>query len=123
MGLDGLILDEVGLLKYVYGLGAAAIVGGGWSAGVHNTLEAAAFGLPMAVGPNIAGFREIEALRSQGALVVCSTHHEMAETVGHWMSAEGESSRAEAGTAAVTWVSNQSGAAVRIAERVLAPGE
>ena len=122
LGLDGLILDEVGLLKHVYGLGAAAIVGGGWSAGVHNTLEAAAFGLPMAVGPNIAGFREIEALRSQGALVVCSTHHEMAETVGHWMSAEGESSRAEAGATAAAWVSNQSGAAVRIAERVLAPG-
>ena len=68
MGADGLILDEVGLLKHVYGLGAAAIVGGGWGAGVHNTLEAAAFGLPLAVGPNIAGFREIEALRAEGGL-------------------------------------------------------
>jgi len=121
MGADGLILDEVGLLKHVYGLGAAAIVGGGWGAGVHNTLEAAAFGLPIAVGPNIAGFREIEALRAEGGLVVCSTPHEMAETVGQWMSAEGESSRAEAGAAAAAWVSRQSGAAVRIAERVLDP--
>ena len=119
MGADGLILDEVGLLKHVYGLGAAAIVGGGWGAGVHNTLEAAAFGLPLAVGPNIAGFREIEALRAEGGLVVCPTPHEMAETVGQWMSTEGESSRAESGAAAAAWVSKQSGAAVRIAERVL----
>lgn len=119
MGADGLILDEVGLLKHVYGLGAAAIVGGGWGAGVHNTLEAAAFGLPLAVGPNIAGFREIEALLAEGGLVVCPTPHEMAETVGQWMSTEGESSRAESGAAAAAWVSKQSGAAVRIAERVL----
>ena len=119
MGADGLILDEVGLLKHVYGLGAAAIVGGGWGAGVHNTLEAAAFGLPLAVGPNIAGFREIEALRAEGGLVVCPTPHEMAETVGQWMSTEGESSREESGAAAAAWVSKQSGAAGRIADRVL----
>ena len=72
-GSNGLILDEIGLLKHAYGLGAAAIVGGGWGDGVHNTLEAAAFGLPIAVGPNIAGFREIESLRSEGGLTVCST--------------------------------------------------
>ena len=119
MGADGLILDVIGLLKHVYGLGTAAIVGGGWGAGVHNTLEAAAFGLPLAVGPNIAGFREIAALRAEGGLVVSSTPLEMARTVGQWMSVEGESQRAEAGAAAAAWVSSQSGAAVRIAERVL----
>lgn len=115
----GLILDEIGLLKHAYGLGAAAIVGGGWGDGVHNTLEAAAFGLPIAVGPKIAGFREIESLRSKGGLTVCSTPDDLCETIGRWMSPAGEDVRTEAGRSSAAWVSTQSGAGTRIAERIL----
>jgi len=53
-----LILDTVGLLSSVYGYAAWAYVGGGFGAGIHNTLEAATFGLPIAFGPNYAKFKE-----------------------------------------------------------------
>ena len=43
----------------------------------------------------------------------------MAETVGQWMSTESESSRENRVLAAAAWVSKQSGAAGRIADRVL----
>ena len=37
----------MGILKFAYRLGDLAVVGGGWGAGVHNTLEPAVFGLPL----------------------------------------------------------------------------
>lgn len=53
-----LILDTVGLLASVYGYATWAYIGGGFGVGIHNTLEAATFGLPIAFGPNYARFKE-----------------------------------------------------------------
>jgi len=116
---DGLILDEMGILKYLYGLGNAAMVGGGWGAGVHNTLEPAAFGLPIAVGPNIAGFREIKSLEACGALMVCASPDDMTEVVSTWMAPGGEEMRKRAGAAAADHVSSMSGASKDMASRIL----
>ena len=113
---DGLILDEMGILKYTYALGHAAIVGGGWGSGVHNTLEPAVFGLPTAVGPGISGFREIQSLQSIGALTVCPSPREMIRTVGLWMS---DAPPEEKGKAGADWILDNSGAAKSIASRIL----
>ena len=53
-----LILDTIGLLASVYGYATWAYIGGGFGVGIHNTLEAATFGLPIAFGPNYARFKE-----------------------------------------------------------------
>ena len=53
-----LILDTVGLLASVYGYATWAYIGGGFGVGIHNTLEAATFGLPIAFGPNYKRFKE-----------------------------------------------------------------
>ena len=92
-----MILDEVGLLKHAYRLGTIAVVGGGWGAGVHNTLEPAAFGLPIAVGPATEGFREIDALQAEGALHVCHASSEMADLLQTWMAPESTSILKEKG--------------------------
>ena len=113
---DGLILDEMGVLKHTYALGHAAIVGGGWGSGVHNTLEPAVFSLPTAVGPNIAGFREIQSLQSIGAVAVCPSPHEMMRTVAAWMS---DAPPQKEGKAGADWILDNSGAAKSIASRVL----
>lgn len=53
-----LILDTVGILSSVYGYASWAYIGGGFGVGIHNTLEAATFGLPIAFGPNYRKFKE-----------------------------------------------------------------
>lgn len=53
-----LVLDTVGMLASVYGYADWAYIGGGFGVGIHNTLEAATFGLPTAFGPNYTKFKE-----------------------------------------------------------------
>ena len=53
-----LLFDNVGLLSQLYRFGRYAYVGGAFGKGLHNTLEAAAFGLPLFFGPTYAKFQE-----------------------------------------------------------------
>jgi 3-deoxy-D-manno-octulosonic-acid transferase len=53
-----LIIDNIGMLSSLYQYGDIAFIGGGFGAGIHNTLEAAAFGLPVIFGPNYSRFKE-----------------------------------------------------------------
>jgi 3-deoxy-D-manno-octulosonic-acid transferase len=53
-----LIIDNIGMLSSLYQYGDIAYIGGGFGAGIHNTLEAAAFGLPVIFGPNYDKFKE-----------------------------------------------------------------
>ena len=62
-----LILDTVGLLSSVYGYATWSYIGGGFGVGIHNTLEAATFGLPVAFGPNYRKFKEARDLVTLGA--------------------------------------------------------
>lgn len=61
-----LIIDNIGLLSSLYGYAHIAFIGGGFgSKGIHNTLEAAAFGMPIVIGPNNHHrFPELEALKN-----------------------------------------------------------
>ena len=55
-----LLLDTIGELASVYSLAAVAFVGGSLvSAGGHNPLEPAQFGVPIVMGPNYVNFRAI----------------------------------------------------------------
>jgi 3-deoxy-D-manno-octulosonic-acid transferase len=56
--LSIMIIDNIGMLSSLYQYGDIAFIGGGFGAGIHNTLEAAAFGLPVIFGPNYAKFKE-----------------------------------------------------------------
>jgi 3-deoxy-D-manno-octulosonic-acid transferase len=57
---DVLLLDSIGELAALYGQAAAAFVGGTLVAtGGHNPLEAALYGLPIAVGPSMDNFRDM----------------------------------------------------------------
>ncbi|HIW51778.1 MAG TPA: 3-deoxy-D-manno-octulosonic acid transferase, partial [Candidatus Alistipes excrementipullorum] len=62
-----LILDTMGMLSSAYGYASWAYIGGGFGVGIHNTLEAATFGLPMAFGPNYQKFKEARDLVALGA--------------------------------------------------------
>jgi len=57
-----LIVDSIGQLSLLYQYGTLAYIGGGFGAGIHNILEAAAFGLPVFFGPNFHKFNEAKDL-------------------------------------------------------------
>jgi 3-deoxy-D-manno-octulosonic-acid transferase len=59
-----LIIDNIGMLASLYQYGDVAYIGGGFGAGIHNTLEAAAFGLPVIFGPEYSKFKEAKDLIS-----------------------------------------------------------
>ena len=66
-GVQLLVLDTVGILSSVYGYASWSYIGGGFGVGIHNTLEAATFGLPLAFGPNYQKFKEARDLVTLGA--------------------------------------------------------
>lgn len=69
-----LIMDSVGLLSRIYGSAEWAYVGGGFGAGIHNTLEAAVYGIPVAFGTKYRKYKEACDLIDLG--VGCSVSNE-----------------------------------------------
>ena len=62
-----LLIDTMGLLSTIYRFGQVAYIGGGFGAGIHNTIEAAVYGVPVVFGPNYHHFREAQGLIDAGA--------------------------------------------------------
>lgn len=62
-----LIIDNIGMLSSLYQYAKLAYIGGGFGVGIHNTLEAAAFGLPVIFGPKYDKFQEAKDLIAIGA--------------------------------------------------------
>lgn len=61
-----LIVDCIGLLSSIYRYGKIAYIGGGFGVGIHNTLEAAVYGIPVIFGPRYQKFNEAVSLIQQG---------------------------------------------------------
>ncbi len=64
-----LIVDNIGILTKIYSYADIAYVGGGFATGLHNTLEPAVFGVPVIIGPNYDGFKEVEELVAQKGIL------------------------------------------------------
>ncbi|MCR4664902.1 MAG: 3-deoxy-D-manno-octulosonic acid transferase [Paludibacteraceae bacterium] len=63
------VVDTMGMLSKLYKYATAAYVGGGFGVGIHNTVEAAVYGIPVLFGPNYGKFREAKGLIEAGAAV------------------------------------------------------
>ena len=72
-----LILDTMGMLSSVYGYADFSYIGGGFGVGIHNTLEAATFGLPIAFGPNYHKFKEARDMIALGGATSVTTYEEL----------------------------------------------
>jgi 3-deoxy-D-manno-octulosonic-acid transferase len=62
-----MVVDTIGLLSTIYRFGQVAYIGGGFGVGIHNTIEAAVYGVPVLFGPNYQHFREAKGLIAAGA--------------------------------------------------------
>lgn len=79
-----LLIDNIGMLTYLYRYGKAAFIGGGFGAGIHNTLEPIAYGLPVFFGPKYQKFDEARALiELQGGFSVTFTQ-QMVDIMQTW---------------------------------------
>ncbi|WP_372774643.1 3-deoxy-D-manno-octulosonic acid transferase [Mangrovibacterium sp.] len=61
-----LIVDCMGVLSSVYRYADVAYIGGGFGVGIHNTLEAAIYNIPVLFGPNYLRFQEAVELVNRG---------------------------------------------------------
>ncbi len=76
-----MVLDTIGLLSSIYRFGQVAYIGGGFGVGIHNTIEAAVYGVPVLFGPNYHHFREAQGLIDAGAGKSVSNYEELAEAI------------------------------------------
>lgn len=110
-----LVVDTVGLLSSLYGYGKWAYVGGGFGVGIHNTLEAAVYGIPVAFGPNYEKFREARDLVRLGGAVSVKDARELA---GWFSRMQDETLRLAAGNTASAYVRSQSGSTSLILDEI-----
>jgi 3-deoxy-D-manno-octulosonic-acid transferase len=75
-----LIVNAIGFLSSVYQYGTVAVIGGGFSDGIHNILEPTVYGLPVMFGPNFEKFNEAHELLDLKAAFV---YHDAKELTNH----------------------------------------
>jgi len=77
-GSKWLVIDNVGMLNQLYRYGSIAYIGGGFGKGIHNTLEPAAFGLPIIFGPKYENFEEARQFVARGGAFPVHNSEELA---------------------------------------------
>lgn len=113
---DVLVIDCIGLLSAIYRYGNIAYIGGGFGAGIHNTLEAAVYGIPVIFGPKYQKFNEAVILIREGGAFSIQSGTELAEVLNSLI---GTPVVAEtAGQKALEYVTSQLGATEVIGEEV-----
>jgi 3-deoxy-D-manno-octulosonic-acid transferase len=74
---DVLVIDCIGVLSSLYRYGDVSYIGGGFGRGIHNTLEAATFGMPVIFGPNYHKFQEAKDLIDRKAAFTYQEYQEV----------------------------------------------
>ena len=111
-----LIIDNIGLLSSLYAYGTIAYIGGGFGKGIHNTLEAAAYGLPVIFGSNYQKFQEAKDLIELKAGFSISNQAELNDCFKLLQS----DTHKEAGKQAKAYVDEHTGATAQILEKIIA---
>jgi 3-deoxy-D-manno-octulosonic-acid transferase len=80
------VVDACGLLNDLYVLGSLAYVGGGFRARkLHATIEPAAYGLPVMIGPRWDAFPDAETLVREGGAVALPRSGAAAALADQWL--------------------------------------
>ena len=108
-----LLVDTIGLLSSIYRYGHVAYIGGGFGAGIHNTLEAAVYGMPVVFGPKWQKFREARGLLNAGAAKSVKNYREFAAALD-----KAFEQQAAMGQAAADYVTSELGATEKIYQEI-----
>lgn len=113
---DVLIIDCFGLLSSIYHYGEVSYIGGGFGVGIHNTLEAAVWNIPVIFGPNNKKFREAQGLLQAKGGYEITNASDFAGIMNKFIS--DEATLAEAGNQAGKYVQSLAGATDKILSKV-----
>lgn len=111
-----LIIDTIGILSSVYRYGTISYIGGGFGVGIHNTLEAAVFGIPVLFGPNYKRFQEAVELIEIGAAQSVNNSTQFATAISQFFASENELKKVKA--VATNFFSEKEGATKSIIENI-----
>lgn len=109
---DVLIIDCFGLLSSMYNYGDVAYIGGGFGVGIHNTLEAAVWNMPVIFGPNNKKFQEAQGLLNSGGGFEINTYEDFSGLMSSLMNEE--TFLKQAGDKAGTFVAHLAGATDKV---------
>lgn len=109
--LSVLIIDNIGMLSYLYSYADIAYIGGGFGVGIHNILEAATYGIPVIFGPQYHKFQEAKDLIAAKAAFTINNLQEFVSIFERLQEVE---VRQEAGKRAYGYVQQQAGATDKI---------
>lgn len=112
-----LVIDNMGMLSTLYKYATVAFIGGGFTEeGVHNTLEAAVYGVPVVFGPVYDKYLEaINLIEIGGAF----TAFDLIELEAIFIDLlTDQQKRKNAGAAALQFVQNQSGSTNKITDYI-----
>jgi 3-deoxy-D-manno-octulosonic-acid transferase len=110
-----LIIDNIGMLSRLYRYATIAYIGGGFGAGIHNTLEAAVYGKPVLFGPKYGKFREAHGLIAAGGARSVRSKEEAIGVLQQWI--DGEAGLL-AGQAAGSYVKKNRGATAAVIQYI-----
>ncbi len=102
-----LIIDSIGILSSLYRYGKISYIGGGFGKGIHNTLEAVTYGLPVIFGPNYKRFQEACDLINIASGYSISDFHEFETLLNSLLN--DKSHRQKAGKSALQYVDSMRG--------------
>ncbi|MFO8000949.1 MAG: glycosyltransferase N-terminal domain-containing protein [Marinilabilia sp.] len=117
-GKKVMIVDTIGLLSAIYRYGHIAYIGGGFGKGIHNTLEAATYGIPVIFGPRYQKFREARELLATGGAFTVKDYRDFFPVAENLRT--DDEFRRQMGEAAARYVDSMCGATRVILEEVLA---
>ena len=113
---DVLIIDCFGLLSSMYNYGDVAYIGGGFGVGIHNTLEAAVWNMPVIFGPNNKKFQEAQGLLKSGGGFEINTYEDFSGLMNSLMN--DEAFLKQAGDKAGAFVAHLAGATDKVLSSV-----
>ena len=103
-----LVVDTIGVLSSIYRYGSISYVGGGFGKGIHNTLEAAIYGIPVIFGPKYHKFKEAVDLIACGGAFSISDKEQFASLMDSLINSPAIAEAA--GQSALKFVNQQLGA-------------
>jgi 3-deoxy-D-manno-octulosonic-acid transferase len=112
-----LVLDTIGLLSKVYSYASIAYVGGAYgTSGLHNTLEAAIFGVPIVIGGNYSRFPEAHDMINNGGMFSILHQDEFNTIITSLI--DDEELRISSGTLNYEYIKKNTGAVVQILDYI-----
>jgi 3-deoxy-D-manno-octulosonic-acid transferase len=106
-----LIIDSIGILSNIYQYGNLAYIGGGFRGGIHNILEAVAFGLPVIFGPNYQKSNEATELINKKGAISISNYTELTSAIDLFNTFDK--------SIAINYIQENSGATTKILDSII----